>query len=249
LEPAAAFSAAGETKKTIPGNKETKVKITLKSLTVFLAVLIFSYTALAQAKNKVIVSKDGRVVFAQAPSHVRIPYVDENAGLKVIYSNLASKHPKGLYFALEGQTLNGPNTGSVQWDAVPFTPAADATVTKIQLPIGYIYASTSTDVIVSLNADSNGLPGNALQTWVVPINKADNFGSCCAVYTEKGSVPVTAGQQYWVVASTESNSDMSAAWNLNTTDEVDQVTNAYYDGTGWYTYPTTNGIAVGVYGH
>jgi hypothetical protein len=227
------------------------VKITLRSLTVFLAVLIFSLSALAQAKNNVIASKDGRMVFAQNPSHTRTPYVDKNAGLTVIYSNLASKHPKGLYFGLEGWTIEGPNgyLGTEEWYAVSFTPTANAKVTKIEVPIGYIISGSSTDVIVSLNADSAGLPGTALQTWVVPINKSITSGSCCAVYTEKGSIPVTAGQQYWVVVSTESDSDMGASWNVNDTDELDQVTNAYYDGTGWYTNPTTNGAAVGVFGH
>ena len=227
------------------------MKITLKSLMVSLAVLIFSFTAVAEKRTAVIMSKDGRTVFAKNPSKVRIPYVDDDAGLTVIYSNLASKHPKGLYFALEGETINGPNgyLGTEQWDAVPFTPANSGTVTKIQVPIGYIYSVTSTDVIVSLNADSNGLPGDPLQTWIVPINKADVAGSCCAVYVEKGSIPMTGGQQYWVVVSTESDSDMGAEWNVNDTDELDQVTNAYYDGTGWYTYQTTNGAAVGVFGH
>lgn len=224
------------------------MRITLKSLTVFLAVLLFSFTALAQQQNGVAAGKGPKVVFTRNPSPVRIPYADKSASLKTIYSNLATKNPNGLYFALEGESENGPNSGSVQWNAVPFTPASNATVTNIEVPIGYFFAFTSTDVIVSLNADSGGLPGDALQTWVVTINTADVGGSCCSVYTEAGSIPVTAGQQYWVVVSTESDSDMMAEWNLNTTDEVDLVTNAYYDGTGWYTYQTTNGVAVGVYG-
>lgn len=221
------------------------MKITLKSLGILLIVLLFSMSALAQGNNA---SKGPQMTFAKNRSAARVPYANPNAGLKTIYSNLATKNPNGLYFSLVGQTIQGPWWGAPAWYAVPFTPTFNANVTSIELPLGYIFSMSSTDVILSLNADNGGLPGDALQSWVVTIDTGIVAGSCCSVYTETGSIPVTAGQQYWVVVSTESDSDMYVAWNVNTTDELDEVTNAYYDGTGWYSYQTTNGAAVGVYG-
>jgi len=218
------------------------VKITPKSLGVFCVILLFCFSALAQQ------DKTTHITFAQKASSVRVSYVDRNAGSKTIYSNLASKNPNGLYFALEGATEQGPWWGAPAWNAVPFTPTFNANATSVELPLGYIFSLNSTDVIVSLNADSGGLPGNPLQSWTVTINTGIVSGSCCSVYTVTGSVPLAAGQQYWVVVSTEATSDMYVEWNLNTTDEIDNVTNAYYDGTGWYNYLTTNGVAVGVYG-
>lgn len=225
--------------------EEIEVKTTLKNFGILLIVLSLSLSVLAQGNSA---SKSPRMVFAQSAAHARVPYVNRNAGLKTIYSNLATKNPNGLYFALEGDTEQGPFWGAPAWNAVPFTPTFNANVTTIELPLGYIFSFSSTDVLVSLNADNGGLPGDALQTWVVTIDTGIGSGTCCSVYAETGSVPVTAGQQYWVVVSTESDSDMYVEWNVNTTDELDEVTNAYYDGTGWYTYSTTNGAAVGVYG-
>lgn len=222
------------------------MKITRKSFTLSLAVLLFSLTAIAQ-QNGVVRSPDGRTVYAVSPAKQQFWNADNtHYPASVIYNNLATKNPKGLYFSLGGETIEGPGAGSVQWMAAPFTPISNGTVGGIIVPLGYVFAFTSTDVILSLNADDNGLPGAALQTWTVTINKNIVLGSCCAVYTENGSVNITGGQQYWVVVSTEPDSDMYAAWNLNVTDEVDQVTNAYYDGTGWYTFQTINGVAFAV---
>ena len=231
--------------------EETEVKITLKSLGILSFIVLFSFAALAQVNNGVGASKGARLTLAHNPSSVQVPYANQNARLKTIYSNLATKNPKGLYFSLEGETIQGPWWGAPAWYAVPFTPTFNATVTTVEVPLGYVFAINSTDVIVSLNVDNGGLPGDALQTWMVTIDKSVATGTCCSVYTETGSVPVSAGQQYWVVVSTESDSDMYVAWNVQTTDEIDPVTNAYYDGTGWYTYqtdPTNDGAAVGVYG-
>ncbi len=220
------------------------MKITCKNFGFLLIMLLFSLSALA---------KGPQTTFVKSRSAAHAPYVNRSAGLKTIFSNLATKNPNGLYFSLGGETINGPWWGSTAWYAVSFTPKFNATVTTIELPLGYVFSFSSTDVIVSLNADSGGVPGDALQTWTPTIDTSVLLGSCCSIYTETGSVAVIAGQQYWVVVSTESDSDMYVAWNMNDTDEVDVVTNAYYDGTGWYAYQTTpsqgdSGAAVGVYG-
>ncbi|MGO9649578.1 MAG: hypothetical protein ACLPOO_16165 [Terriglobales bacterium] len=186
-----------------------------------LAVLVFaSLTAFAASKDGIEISKDGRMVFAaKGASKASTPYVEENAGLIAIYDNVARKYPDGVYWCCEGYGINGPDNPvgfGGEWLAAGFTPSTSLNVKGIQVAVGYNpFGETFTDVIVTLNADSGGVPGAVLESWTVQIGSID-FGSCCTLETERStSIPVTAGTQYWVVVSTEDNSDVVAAWNEN----------------------------------
>ena len=85
-------------------------------------------------------------------------------------------------------------------------------------------------VVLSLNSDSNGLPGKALHAWNV--KNLAIIGSCCqiAIGKSKTGIAVKKGTQYWVVVSTNANdSDIFAAWEVNSTDMRNHPFASYCD--------------------
>jgi hypothetical protein len=172
-----------------------------------------------------------------------------DSSLITIFSNLAARYPKGAYWCCQGYNVMGPNSGlGEQWMGAAFTPKADHTVTKIAVAVGYSQQGTN-GVVVSLNDDNNGVPGQALQTW----NAAGlpRFGDCCALVVESDAsgIPVTAGKQYWVVLSTNSNeTDTVDGWNVNDTDQVDPETLASYTSGKWTAFQATPGVGFAVLG-
>jgi hypothetical protein len=94
------------------------------------------------------------------PSPPQFVPVDENRTrtLITIFSNLATAYPKGLYFSGAGYTVAGPANKPEYEEAVAFTPAANHTLTEIEVPIS-ILAGTSNTLVLTLNADNAGVPG------------------------------------------------------------------------------------------
>jgi hypothetical protein len=109
-----------------------------------------------------------------------LPFTGEDSndpGLVTIFSNLASKYPKGVYWCCAGYNVMGPNSGAgEQWMAAAFTPDADRTVTKIEVSAGW--SEGTNGIVISLNNDNNGMPGQALETWNV--SHLPFFGTCCS---------------------------------------------------------------------
>lgn len=241
------------------------VKSTFARVVLCLAVLAFSLTALAASKD-VVLSKDGKkTVFTGAPSKASKPYAEPDAA-SVIYGNLATKYPDGVYWCCEGATITGPdnfldsNLFPGYFEAAGFTPSASANVTKIKVAVGWVnYGETYTDVILSLNNDSAGVPGTVIKKWKVQIGSVA-FGSCCTVESKSGTIPVTAGTPYWVVLSTEKKSDVWAAWNIDDTLQLsgDAIPTAFYctnaagscgsNNNTWYSYQGYPGFAFEVDG-
>jgi hypothetical protein len=233
-----------------------------------LTVLVLaSVTAVAASKQGVVLSQDGRTTVAtKHASKVSTPYVGEPAGLTVIFNNLGTKYPDGVYWCCEGATIFGPaNTlsGPEYWEAAGFVPSTNISVRQIQVAVGWVNykAGEYTDVIVSLNADDGtGKPGAALKRWKTQIGGI-TFGSCCVVSTEHSAgIAVTAGTQYWVVVSTEKKSDIWAAWNVDDTKQLskDAILESFWcSGTAtqcgknnnkWASYMGYPGFAFAVFG-
>src|SRR5277367_1793917 len=85
-------------------------------------------------------SQDGRKVFvAGAPAAGVAMRVGESASA-TIYSNLATKYKKGVYFSGVGDSLCGAGCEipGESWIAGSFTPAANATAKVIRAAIGTI---------------------------------------------------------------------------------------------------------------
>jgi hypothetical protein len=217
-------------------------------LALLLGALLSAAThALGATPPGVVKLDNGTLAMFTIPEGTTIPYVD-NSPEPLIYGNLATNYPKGLYWCCVGMDLSGPLEGEI-WDAAAFTPTANATVTKVTVGVGYMFSSTTFDVLLSVNADNKGVPGKALKTWKIKFpNGQPMFGSCCVVKSGTGSVPISANTQYWVVLSTESNSDIVAAWNIGDYDEIDKIPTAQYVNGVWTVY-SNPAPAFAVYGH
>ena len=167
----------------------------------------------------------------------------------MISQNFATSYPKGLYNASAGYALSGPDTIFGQlWLATAFTPATNATVSELDLPIGIMFGSHN-KAQLHIYADANGMPGADLWTHQVVLTQA--LGECCnitAVHLKPG-LQLTAGTQYWVGLTTlKSEPDVFGFWNLDVLDQVDSVPQAVNRGQGWVAFQQPPTSAFGVYG-
>ena len=201
-------------------------------------------------RGEMVVGKNGRLAVTAPPAgsnagESQTPYLEP--GDVTIFSNLAKKYHDGTYWCCSGYEISGPSTGSELWEAQAFTPAADISATKIMLGLGYVEGTNA--VGVTLNSDNGGVPGTELAHFKV--TSMPVFGSCCVLarVKHKAGVPLTGGQQYWVVVKTDSNDpDVLAIWNQNDTEQINYVTVAYnFNEGGWQTQSLI-GAAVGVFG-
>jgi hypothetical protein len=219
-----------------------------KALVVLSVVGMACAATVASAKEGVTLSQDKKMVFTM-PSGKFTPPLAHRPGTPAIFSNIGTKYPKGEYFCCEGYTISGPTSdiGSTNWLAAAFTPAASATVTEVDVAVGYVTGTNG--ITIGLYADAGGVPGTLLKSFTV--SSLPTFGSCCAlaVAKDKAGVPVTAGTQYWITLTTPGKESSTwDAWNLNTTDQVDTATIAVNTGSGWTASLALPAPSFGVYG-
>jgi hypothetical protein len=212
-------------------NTAMKKSITL-SLSCF--VLFASLNLAAADKNQFVFSPDGKYVRAtQAPSHIT-PAPKEDAGLKIIAGNF-SRYPDATYFSIWGNTVaqGGSNFPFQTWVAVAFTPAANATVTKLEVSAGRQGGGTA-GFELGLYSDNNGVPGTLIKG--VHVSNLPSYGECCAVAeaNDPAGIPVTAGTQYWVVVSTTAEDTDIYAWAYNSTNMTAQLAASWCEGSSTY---------------
>ncbi len=176
------------------------------------------------------------------------PMPSDVPGQVTIFSNLASKYRKGEYWCCSGYNIMGRDSGAgEQWIAAAFIPDADHTVTKIQVGAGWSQGTNG--IVISLNKDDHGVPGNALKTW--NLSSLPIFGTCCTVLqvSSRTGIPLSGGQQYWVMLSTnDSETDTVDGWNESDADQVDQATLASYSDNQWHVFQAAPGVAFSVKG-
>jgi hypothetical protein len=171
------------------------------------------------------------------------------AGLATIYTNLGVK--KNIYDGTGGWIAAGPQdtyTNQQQDVAIPFIPVSDATVTRIKVPFQY-YGYGKNAGTIALASDASGLPGAVLATR--DLKNLPVFGiGCCkmTVWILKTGVQVTAGTQYWIVATTDKKSiDSAYVWDYTWDGELETV--ALQDNLGgWGTVTFLPGPAATVLG-
>ena len=175
-----------------------------------------------------------------------------DSGTVTIFSNLASKYPNGEYWCCTGYNIMGPSSGvGEQWMAAAFTPYANRMVTKITVAAGFSQGTVN-GVILGLRADNNGIPGAWLKSW--NLSNLPRFGACCALLSgsDAAGIPVTGGQQYWVILKTDATQlDTVDAWNVTDTDQVYPRKIAVFPGAhnAWYVFHATPGLAFSVEGN
>jgi hypothetical protein len=211
------------------------VKSPLARVLLCLAVLtIIGVTALALgSKQNIVLTNDGRMAIATKAPAVITPAV-RDAKLTTIAGNL-STYPFGTFFCCYGNTIaeGGSNFPFQTWVAIAFTPAANATVTRVEASVGTFGGATGFEL--SLHADSGGVPGALIKGFHFPT--PPQYGQCCVLDTgnDKAGIPVTAGTQYWVVASTKKNdTNFLGGWAFNSTDMRGGLAASWCKGSSTY---------------
>jgi hypothetical protein len=213
----------------------------LATTLVLLATLV-----LAQSRERVTTINGGRTtLFLEAPTF-GLRATAPGAGLVTIYSNLGTGN--NVYNGIAGNGVLGrdvPGQPRPEWLAFAFTPAADHTVTEIQ--VGVTNASGTNSVVLSFNQDAGGIPGAALQTW--HFTSLPTFGSCCTLQTakSKSGISVKAGTQYWVVLENQAIAqDTWDVWNYDSNNAQGVFSNN--TGQGWQAGGIQQQGAFGVFG-
>jgi hypothetical protein len=150
-----------------------------------------------------------------------------------IYNNFNSGNG---YSTTTGWTVSGSTSTPGSFTAaMAFTPSGTFTLSQIDVAINLISGTNSASL--TLNSDSGGAPGGVLETW--SLSSLPAFGACCTVetVTPVGSIVLTSGTQYWIVASAIA-SDTWAGWMLNTTSAT---------GFEWSNGTTTGGQTLGAF--
>jgi len=194
------------------------VRKTLVASLLCFMILATTVSTLAADQTNLILGD--REVIVKHPSKVITPATPHDPALTTIAGTL-SDYPYGVFFCCYGFYITGLtnllNVVPEYWQAVPFTPAADMTVKEVEASV--LWDEGTNAVVLSLNQDSNGLPGKAIHSWTV--KNLALIGSCCQLATGKSQtgIPVTKGTQYWLVVRTNSNdTNIFAAWEVNSTD-------------------------------
>jgi hypothetical protein len=108
--------------------------------------------------------------------------------------------------------------------AMPFTAGSTVDLFQIDIALSSSGSSGNDRVIVTLKNDSSGLPGQALETWHLAGLPSFLNGSYFpeALLSAGPAILLTAGQQYWVVASPGAP-DTLAEWNVNSTGDAGTI--------------------------
>jgi hypothetical protein len=207
----------------------------LTRVLICLAVLaLIGVSALAlRSKSEFVTSSDGRMAIATHPPQFTTAAVEEPT-LTTIAGNL-SKYQFGTFFCCYGNTIaeGGANFPFQTWVAIAFTPSANATVNRVKASVGTFGGTSGFEL--SLANDNNGVPGTVIKKF--HIANPPTYGACCTldVGHDKAGIPVTAGTQYWVVASTTAkDTEFLGGWAFNSTDMRSHLAASWCQGSTTY---------------
>lgn len=145
------------------------------------------------------------------------------------------------YNCCSGWTIGGSGSpvGLVE-DAQLFTSLVSGNANQITVALGF--AAGDNGATISLWTDAGGAPGSNLSGFITA-PPAPVFGTCCQFTSVTfAGVPITAGQQYFVVI--EADNTTWDAWNWNDTGAIGQLDQN--SGSGWNQFAgeTLGGMAV-----
>jgi len=203
------------------------------SVIIGIALVVITLATLATAQNAsdgtVTINGGRNAIFVKPPTFSTLNYQKFPGNSVLIYSNLGRGDQ--VYNSISGVGILGKDAGQPlpQAVATAFTPTTDQVVQGVS--VGVTYVQGTNGVVVSLNEDSNGIPGKQLasQTFLnLPL-----FGTCCTLQTIKGKsgIQVKANTQYWVEVRPLA-ADTYCVWNDNIRGV--QGTWANTTGLGWH---------------
>jgi hypothetical protein len=140
-------------------------------------------------------------------------FAGSSANAGTLFSNL-NADPLSKYNSGSSWIIQGSSVGQYFAQGFTFTPSATENLSQVDIALQLVDGSDA--VVVTLNADSAGLPGAVLETWNV--NGLPGIGTCCVLQTLLPAVPLTLnfGTTYWLVA-TPGAATTHVGWNLNNT--------------------------------
>jgi hypothetical protein len=185
---------------------------------VICAAVLMAVCSSAQAQTNrdgVVTLNGGRKTILVKPQQALVvPAAPAPSNLITIYSNLSTSDH--VYNAIAGSGILGPDAGQPwpQWAASAFTPTADHTMKEVE--VGVTYVSGANEVVVTLNADAGGVPGQIMHGW--RFTNLPVFGTCCTLQTgfAEGGIPLKKNTKYWLTLWTSPQTpDTYAVWNDN----------------------------------
>jgi hypothetical protein len=192
-----------------------------KSVVIFGVVVLtlIALAALAASPNPYTFSQNGRTVTSNEAPSSAMPS-NHDTTLKTIAGNL-STYKFGVFFCCFGNTIAAgpPNFPFQTWVAIPFTPTADATVTRVEASVGTFGGSDAGAFRLQLLADNNNSPGTSIKNF--PISTEPTYGACCTldIGNDQAGIPVKKGTQYWLAVTTSAKQTAFAGgWAFNSTD-------------------------------
>lgn len=213
-------------------------------------LLLVGMAALAlSSKAGYVFSNDARTVTATKGPQSVTPAV-RDAKLTTIAGNL-SDYPYGVFFCCFGNTIAAgpPNFPFQVWVAIPFTPKADATITRMEVSVGTFGGGDAGAFQIQLLADSNNSPGSPIKTFDVKTEPI--YGECCTldVGNDKSGIPVNSGTQYWIAVTTSSKqTTFAGGWAFNSTDMRSYEIASWCEGSSKYCGNNSGKWVVGMSG-
>jgi hypothetical protein len=168
------------------------------------------------------------------------PAVQPQPKLTTIFSNLGPTSTN-QYNDTTGYYVIGPNNSvdlPEQAVGVPFVAPANSHVQQLQAAVGWI--SGTSLVNIGLYSDNGGTVGALLATGhaaTIPV-----FGTCCQLVTVNiKSTAITAGTQYWIVATSDDTraADFTGVFQASNL----AVISADVGLTGWFSFTTNTPAA------
>jgi hypothetical protein len=147
-------------------------------------------------------------------------------GDTIIFSNLGipNAYSPGT---LAGWTVAGSSVGFAE-SAMAFTSSGNFMLTQIDVALSYNNSGTNSAVL-TLNSASGGLPGAVLMRW--SLTNLPTYGTCCTLetVTPDSAVFLSAGEQYWLVATAGTNSSFDV-WDANSIGQIGPVSQTFTPG-------------------
>jgi hypothetical protein len=210
---------------------------------------LIALAALAASPNPYTFSQNGRTVTANEAPGVVTP-ANHDTKLTTIAGNL-STYQYGVYFCCFGNTIAAgpPNFPFQTWVAIPFTPTADATVTRVEAAVGTFGGADAGAFQIQLLADDNDSPGKPIKTFT--ISSEPTYGTCCTldVGKDKAGIRVTKDTQYWIAVTTSSKqTSFAGGWAFNSTDMRSHGIASWCEGSSEYCGSNSGVWVVGMSG-
>jgi hypothetical protein len=198
------------------------------------------------ALSLVSLAADRRMVTAKA--HGGQPNREVNSATIPIFKNLAG--PKNLYWCCNGYLIVG--SGNIYGyppyeEALQFTTTAASVVHGFKTEVAYVAQGSASTFNLSIQTDNGGIPSGTVLTSAEMTVDSQGFGGCCAAISHKAKKKNLPAGTYWVVWAADSGSDLFAEVNVEDSNEVDPANVAYFDGTNWNAYQTTQSFAVSIH--